>query len=134
MKRICILLLTAATVACAKENPAAGDRLVLDSGWTLRSAAVSQVFSAKVPSTVAGTLYEAGCFGDGLLEARNYEKVDKKIFDETWTYTTTFAGKPRRGQHAELVFDGLNYYADVFLNGKQIASSDTTAGVFIRRA
>ena len=38
------------------------------------------------------------------------------------------------GQHAELVFDGLGYYADVFLNGKQIASSDTTAGVFIRRA
>ena len=134
MKRICILLLTAATVACAKEKPAAGDRLVLTSGWTLKSDAVLQQFPASVPSTVAGTLNEAGFFGEKLLEGRNYEKVKKSIFDETWTYTTTFAGKPGRGQHAELVFDGLNYYADVFLNGKQIASSDTTAGVFIRRA
>ena len=134
MKRICILLLTAATVACAKEKPAAGDRLVLDNGWTLKSDAVLQQFPASVPSTVAGTLNEAGFFGEKLLEGRNYEKVKKSIFDETWTYTTTFAGMPGRGQHAELVFDGLNYYADVFLNGKQIASSDTTAGVFIRRA
>ena len=129
-----ILLLAVTTAACAKEKPAAGDRLVLGDGWTLKSAAVPQQFSATVPSTVAGTLYEAGYFGDNLLEARNYEKADKAVFDDVWTYSTTFAGKPGRGQHAELVFDGLDYYADIFLNGKQIASSDTTAGVFIRRA
>ena len=135
MKKIYwILLLAVSTAACAKEKPAAGDRLVLGDGWTLKSAAVPQQFTASVPSTVAGTLYEAGYFGGNLLEARNYEKVDKAVFDDTWTYSTTFAGKPGRGQHAELVFDGLDYYADIFLNGKQIASSDTTAGVFIRRA
>ena len=88
----------------------------------------------KRDSTVAGVLSEAGVFGDALLEGRNYEKVDKSIFDDPWIYATTFAGKPGKGQHAELVFDGLDYYADIFLNGKQIASSDTTAGVFIRRA
>ena len=129
-----ILLMAVAMTACTRENPEAGDRRMIDGGWTLGSDAVPQAFSACVPSTVAGTLYEAGYFGDNLLEARNYEKVDKAIFDETWTYATTFEGKPGKGQHAELIFDGLNYYADVFLNGKQIASSDTTAGVFIRRA
>ena len=134
MKKIWIILFAVTTAACAKEKPVAGDRLVLGDGWTLKSAAVSQQFTASVPSTVAGTLYEAGYFGGNLLEARNYEKVDKAVFDDTWTYSTTFAGKPGRGQHAELVFDGLDYYADIFLNGKQIASSDTTVGVFIRRA
>ena len=97
MKKIWIILFAVTTAACAKEKPVAGDRLVLGDGWTLKSAAVSQQFTASVPSTVAGTLYEAGYFGGNLLEARNYEKVDKAVFDDTWTYSTTFAGKPGRG-------------------------------------
>ena len=134
MKRILSILILVASVACARETKVSGDRTVLRDGWTLESVSVPQRFSATVPSTVAGTLYEAGYFGEGLLEGRNYEKADKTVFDDVWTYKTIFAGKPGRGQHAELVFDGLNYYADIFLNGKQLAASDTTAGVFIRRA
>ena len=134
MKRFLPLVLLAAAVACVPKTREAGERLVLRDGWTLESAAVPQRFSASVPSTVAGTLYEAGYFGDGLLEGRNYEKADKSVFDEVWTYGTTFEGKPGPGGHAEIVFDGLDFYADIFLNGKQLASADTTAGVFIRRA
>ena len=128
-------MMAVTVVACSPKNAVpCGEAQPLAEGWTLECAAVPQQFKAAVPSTVAGTLYEAGYFGEGLLEARNYEKVDKSVFDETWTYKTVFAGKPAKGQHTELVFDGLNYYADIFLNGKQIASADTTAGVFIRRA
>ena len=135
MKTLWIIpLAMAASLACAKVTPAPGDRLPLSEGWTLSRDGAGQRYDASVPSTVAGTLSEAGFFGNDLLEGRNYEKADKSIFDDTWTYTTTFQGKPAKGKHAELVFDGLNYYADIFLNGKQIASADTTAGVFIRRA
>ena len=134
MKRLCYFLsLAVVTAACAGNAAPSGNRQVLTDGWTLTREGAAEKFDAKAPSTVAGTLYEAGYFGEGLLEGRAYEKVDKSIFDDTWTYTTTFAGKPAKGQHAELVFDGLNYYADVFLNGKRIASSDTTLGVFIQR-
>ena len=128
------MMAMAATMACTKVAPASGDRTELSAGWTLSREGAAEQYAARVPSTVAGTLYEAGFFGRDLLEGRNYEKVDKAVFDEVWTYRTTFAGKPAKGQHTELVFDGLGYYADVFLNGKQLASSDTTAGVFIRRA
>ena len=135
MKTYWILpLAMAAAIACAQEKPAPGDRLALSDGWTLSREGAAQRYDATVPSTVAGALSEAGYFGDNLLEGRNYEKVDKSVFDDTWTYTTTFPGKPAKGLHTELVFDGLDYYADIFLNGKQIASADTTAGVFIRRA
>ena len=129
-----IMISMAATFACTKVTPVSGERTDLSSGWTLSREGASEQYAATVPSTVAGTLYDNGFFGQDLLEGRNYEQVDKSIFDEVWTYRTTFAGKPARGQYTELVFDGLGYYADVFLNGKQIASSDTTAGVFIRRA
>ena len=128
---ILFLLATACTSAPRTEG---GDRLLLQDGWTLTRTGSAERFDAAVPSTVAGTLYEDGYFGNGFLEGRNYEKADKSIFDGEWVYKTTFAGKPAKGRHAELVFDGLNYYADIFLNGKQLASSDTTAGVFIRRA
>ena len=109
-----------------------GERAPLNEGWTLTCDGIS--VAATVPSTVAGSLFEAGFFGEDLLVGRNYEKADKSIFDDTWTYTNRFAGRPAKGQHAELVFDGLDYYSDIFLNGRQIASSDTTFGVFIRRA
>ena len=134
MKKIIFITLAVAMTACSPKNAVpSGNRDVLAEGWTLSREGATETFAAQAPSTVAGTLADAGYFGEGLLEARNYEKVDKAIFDDPWTYSTVFAGKPGKGQHAELVFDGLDYYADIFLNGKQLASADTTFGVFIRR-
>ena len=120
--------------ACSPKNTVpSGNREILAEGWTLSREGASETFAAQAPSTVAGTLVDAGYFGEDLLVGRNYEKADKAIFDDPWTYSTVFAGEPGKGQHAELVFDGLDYYADIFLNGKQLASADTTFGVFIRR-
>ena len=135
MKRIIFITLAVAMTACSPKNTVpAGNRDILADGWTLSREGASETFAAQAPSTVAGTLANAGYFGEDILVGRNYEKVDKTIFDDTWTYTTVFTGKPGKGQHAELVFDGLDYYADIFLNGKHLASADTTFGVFIRRA
>ena len=115
MKKIIFITFAVAMTACSPKNAVpSGNRDVLAEGWTLSREGASETFAAQAPSTVAGTLADAGYFGEGLLEARNYEKVDKAIFDDSWTYTTVFAGKPGRGQHAELVFDGLDYYADIF--------------------
>ena len=131
MRKICILILALAACACARTACLdGGDTLVLDGKWDLSRDGGSERLATTVPSTVAGSLHAAGFLGEDLLEGRNYEKADKSIFDDTWTYTTAFSARPAKGGHAELVFDGLNYYADVFLNGKQIASSDTTSGVF----
>ena len=136
MNKLTILFsLAVAMIACSPKNAVpGGNRDILTDGWTLSREGASENYDAQVPSTVAGALSEAGFFAEDLMVGRNYEKVDKSIFDDTWTYTTLFAGKAGKGQHAELVFDGLDYYADIFLNGKQIASADTTFGVFIRRA
>ena len=135
MKKFIYLLMMMTLCACGQQGPmASGDRLVLDGGWKLSRDGGAEQYAAAVPSTVAGVLAEAGCFGDDLFVGRNYAAVDKAIFDDSWTYTTTFAAKPADGQYCELVFDGLNYYADIFLNGTQLASSDTTFGVFCRRA
>ena len=135
MKKILTLFLIVAACSCGRTiAPAPGDCVAFYGSWKLTRAGGPERCETTVPSTVAGALNEAGFFGADLLEGRNYEKADKAIFDDTWIYKTSFGWKPAKGKHAELVFDGLDYYADIFLNGKQIASSDTTYGVFIRRA
>ena len=132
---IFLALLALAAFACSQPTPLpCGDSLTLDEGWQLSRAGSGERWSATVPSTVAGTLYDAGFFGEDLLEGCAYGAADKSVFDEVWTYRTTFAAKPAAGQHFALAFEGLGYYADIFLNGTQIASSDTTSGVFLRRA
>ena len=127
MRKIFILILALAACACAREGS-------LDGSWKLSRDGGRERLEAAVPSTVAGAMHAAGLLGKDLLEGRNYEKTDKSVFDGTWTYSKTFNAHPEKGRHSELVFDGLNYYADIYLNGKQIASSDTTFGPFIRRA
>lgn len=133
MKQFWILFLAAALTACSQQTQVEnGSVLALGEGWKLSRTGGSEQVAAVVPSTVAGSLYAAGCFGDDLFTGRNYAKVDKAIFDDEWVYQTEFLAKPSKGQHSELVFDGLGYRADIFLNGTQLAASDTTFGVFNR--
>ena len=136
MKRFWILfLILAAASACGRsETLSDSESLILGDNWQLSRAGSTEQWQASVPSTVAGSLFAAGYYGDDLLEGKRYAEVDKSIFDEVWTYKTDLAVKPAAGQHYELVFDGLGYRADIFLGGKQIASSDTTFGVFRRWA
>ncbi len=135
MKKILYLLMTLTVCACGQQGRmASGDSMVLDGGWQLSRDGGADKYAATVPSTVCGVLADAGYFGDALFAGRNYAAADRSVFDGSWTYSTEFTAKAAAGQHVELVFDGLDYYADIFLNGKQIASSDTTAGMFIRRA
>ena len=135
MKKFWIVFVAAAVCACTPQaRPDNGSVLVLSDGWQLSRTGGPEKLAATVPSTVAGTLYAAGRFGDGLMEGRNYVKVDKSVFDDEWVYQTGFSARPAEGQHAELVFDGLGYRADIFLNGTQLAAADTTYGVFVRRA
>ena len=135
MKKYWILLLAAALSACTQNvQMNNGSVLVFGDGWMVSRTGGPEKTTATVPSTVAGALYASGFYGDDLLNGRNYAGVDKSIFDAEWVYTTEFSATAAEGQHTELVFDGLNYRADIFLNGTQIASSDTTFGVFIRRA
>ena len=96
--------------------------------WTLRKDGEKTSYKVTVPCTVAGALNEAGVFGENVLDEDRYLKLDKTPFDSPWIYTTSF--KTRKGLRHILRFDGLNYYADVELNGKLIASADTTFGTF----
>ena len=99
--------------------------------WTLQRQGEKRTYPAKVPCTVAGALNEAGVFGPDVLDGERYKTIDKSLFDDPWVFTTRFDAP--RGMRHVLRFEGLNYYADIELNGTLIASRDTTFGPYCVR-
>ena len=133
-KTLIFLLAMAAVCACQSGyKMECGQGFELEYPWILTRDGGNESITVSVPGTVAGALEEAGLLGENLLEGNHYAQADKSRFDTPWTYRTNLMVQPVKGQHYLLAFDGLNYYADIFFNGHQLASADTTKGVFIRR-
>ena len=99
--------------------------------WKMKQEGSSNVYSVKAPCTVAGALNEAGYFGENVLEGLRYKDIDKSVFDKPWVFTTKFGVE--KGKRHVLRFESLGYSADIVLNGKTLATADTTVGPFCVR-
>lgn len=99
--------------------------------WNMKQEGSSSVYSVKAPCTVAGALNEAGYFGEDVLEGLRYKDIDKSVFDKPWVFTTKFGVE--KGKRHVLRFESLGYSADIILNGKTLATADTTVGPFCVR-
>jgi len=92
---------------------------------------VSDWYPASVPSTVVGTLVADGVYKNPF-QGRNLSDIPDSLFNVPWWYRTTFTipDKSPVSDHVSLKFLGINYRADIWLNGTMIASSDSTPGGF----
>ncbi|HEX8685393.1 MAG TPA: glycoside hydrolase family 2 TIM barrel-domain containing protein, partial [Pyrinomonadaceae bacterium] len=125
---LALLLLAPATPrAQTSRRPAggaAGHGLRLDGGWTFREAGKGEWRRASVPGSVHTDL-----LADGAIEDPFYRDNERKlqwIGKTDWEYRTTFDVSPalmRRRRH-ELVFEGLDTYATVFLNERRVLEAD----------
>ena len=131
---MCFFILAAAVTvpAACSDSVQPGDKLAFAEGWTLRCKGEDAAYEATVPSTVAGVLYDNGVYTEAIFQDDTYRSLDRSPFDKEWTYSKQFPYKGARGSHAFLLLDGINFYADIFLNGQQLRSRDTTFGVFNR--
>lgn len=108
---------------------------------------------AKVPTTVLRALVNAGIYPDPHFDLNDLripdasDELSKRLdlnkyshlknipnpFKDPWWFRTTFTiPEEERGKRIWLNFDGINYRADVWLNGNQIANSSDMAGMFRR--
>src|SRR5262249_40381645 len=104
-------------------------------------------YPASVPSTVAGTLVDNQVYPDPfvgmnlrLMPGCNYPiganfsnrpMPEDSPFRVSWWYRTEFQiPAAYRDQKIWLHFDGINFRANIWLNGKQIGTSDRIAGTF----
>ncbi len=85
---------------------------------------------ADVPTTVLHALVENGQFKN-LYTGQNLKNVPESLFKKSWYYRTTF-DLPQKNSfpYSILQFKGINYRANIWLNGQKIASADTTFGAF----
>lgn len=87
-------------------------------------------YAAKVPNSTLGSLVDAGVFKN-VFYNRNLEKIPDSLFEAPWWYRRTFnIEKINSRQVYRLRFNGISYYADIWLNGKKVASGDSVKGSF----
>ncbi len=138
------ITLPAAQVAAAR--PAAPAPVTLATGWQLQDAAkvaqtgaeISTVgfksgswYKATVPGTVLTTLVNNRVYPEPLYGENNRPEIIPESLSRTsWWYRATIA-VPRayKGRRVWLNFDGINYAAEVWVNGAQ---AGTIRGAFIR--
>lgn len=98
------------------------ERISIDSGWEFRQARLDNWHPAVVPGTVHTDLMRCGLIADPFdaLNERTVQWVDK----EDWEYRTTFDADLSNSSAFQLVFHGLDTYADVFLGDSLILQAD----------
>lgn len=107
----------------------------------------SDWYSASVPTTVLAALVANKVFPDPYIGmnlrsipgttypiGRNFANLpmaDSSPFHVPWWYRKTFElPESMRGKHVALHFDGINYRANIWLNGRVIGRSDSVAGTY----
>ncbi len=103
-------------------------------------------YAATVPSTVVGCLVQDKVYQDPFfaMNLRSFPGVDYPIganfsheamsgnnpFKVAWWYRKEFTVAPPEGGQVWLNFDGINYRANIWLNGKLIADEKQVAGSY----
>jgi exo-1,4-beta-D-glucosaminidase len=120
-------------------------------GATISSTAYRPTgwYRASVPSTVVGALVDDGLYRDPFfgMNFRELPGVTYPIganfvhtpmapgspYAVPWWYRTTFRlPSTMRGRRVGLHFDGINYRANIWLNGRRLADSSAVAGTYRR--
>lgn len=114
----------AATAFMAMNADASVNRREINDGWKFRQERAEIWYPATVPGTVHTDLMANEIIEDPFyrLNERGVQWVDK----EDWMYETTLNVTPEElaANNQQLVFYGLDTYADVYLNSQPILNAD----------
>ena len=139
------LIFVTAFFSCRRPEKAMSFVIPLDEGWHIRSSVevpeqgellsqpgfdVEGWYPTAVPSTVMAALIENGVYKDPFF-GKNLENIPTEPFQNPWWYRKEFQADGIRAESiTRLVFEGINYSANIWLNGKQIASEGELLGAF----
>ena len=104
---------------------------LIESGQSIFSSSfnTSEWLNATVPGTVLTTLVDRGVYPDPYFGLNNL-KIPDTLCRMDWWYRNAFdLPKDAGGGRVTLLFDGINYRAEVFLNGRKLGNVE---GAFIR--
>lgn len=104
---------------------------IIESGESLFDPQLntSQWYNAIVPGTVLTSLVEQGIYPDPYYGLNNLAIPDTLCRMDWWYRTLIEMPGNISGKQARLLFNGINYRAEIFFNGKKLGNID---GAFIR--
>lgn len=118
-----------------------------------RFSAIRDWYATTVPTTTLGTLIRHGLYPDPYVGLNNLQIPDASLdhsrryhldhyshlpdgsnpWSQPYWFRTQFSlPESFQGKTVFLHFDGINYRADIWLNGERIATADQVAGMFRR--
>ena len=135
-------------LSCSKPTSLITEKIVLQENWRVQhSWKINNIpgsivsgnildtagwYPASVPSTVMGVLTANGLYPN-MFMGDSIKTIDERQFEKSWWYRTEFTLEENTGnRHVVLNFDGISYYANVWLNSRLIASRDSVYGTFRR--
>jgi beta-mannosidase len=123
-KNFPILLLLFAFVSCQQVEKPNVVVQNLNQGWTLTGDTLNITIQVDVPSVVQQSLYENGLIPHPYLGTVENDLL--WISDHPWDYTLRFDVDKDllEKENVELVFEGIDTYADVSLNGEKLFFAD----------
>lgn len=126
-------------------RPPAATDIELAAGWKLISArglsadggSISEagyddtgwVPVRRMPGTVLGILQDAGVYPDLYYGMNLRTNVPQDLYKQDWWYRTTFTA-PAGFDTYRLEFPGINYRADIWLNGNRVADDTQIVGMY----
>ena len=93
-----------------------------DSGWHSVT---------RMPATVLQALQQDGTYPDLYVGTKLRDDVPADLYEQDWWYRTTFTAPPGHATYL-LDFPGINYRAEIWLNGHRIADSTRIVGMHTR--
>jgi exo-1,4-beta-D-glucosaminidase len=89
-------------------------------------------YPTRVPSTVLAAFVDNGVYKNPYF-GMNLSKIPTEPFEKPWWYRTEFQLSPQQASGTVLTeFDGINYSANIWLNGNYIASANEVRGAYRR--
>jgi exo-1,4-beta-D-glucosaminidase len=82
----------------------------------------------RMPATVLEILQEDGVYTNLYFGKNLAEEVPQDLYKQDWWYRTTF--KAPAGECYTLEFPGINYRAEIWLNGQKIADNKQIVGMY----
>lgn len=110
--------------SCQKKHTETMIMQEINEGWTYAQVDGTHKGSATIPGTIHTDLLANGVIEDPFF--RTNERDQQWIDKEDWVYETKFTVSDAEYSKSNMLLDfkGLDTYADVFLNNKQILSAD----------
>ncbi|HJP63947.1 MAG TPA: hypothetical protein VJ844_10910, partial [Mucilaginibacter sp.] len=146
MKKLIAIIFLMSLLAPAFAQTTESHRMILKDGWQMQSvtkdastgSAISQAkfvpkgwYTVSVPTTIIAGLLANKVYDFDPFMGMNFEKLKDPALDKPWWFRKAFViPATEKGKTIILKLHGINYKANVWLNGIKLADSTETMGPF----